>query len=153
MKARWNLFQRSEKPITIKLTGHEKEIKTIDCVGDFVLSGSDDNKLKLWDLKSKQVRTFDRIGGSITKCKILEDHIVCGGLEKYVWVYKFDPLKDIDSDPVKGSEQDFQQRIYKCEGFVTSIQSIRKGVISVCDYSGRLSLFNLDQQAPIGVCT
>lgn len=107
MKAKKTLFIWNEKPSTIKLTGHEKEIKTIDCSGDYVLSGSEDCWLKLWDLKGKKVWTFDWIGGSITKCKILEDHIVCGGLEKYVRAFKFDPLKDISHEHGKQDDQDF----------------------------------------------
>lgn len=86
MKSKNSLFNKSEKPISIKLVGHTDSIRAIDSSGDFVMTGGQDFMVKLWDLKAKKAHTFSDHMGWVTHLKILDNYLVSGGNDKHIRV-------------------------------------------------------------------
>lgn len=67
------------------ITGHKGGITAIDIQGYFVVTASLDDTIKLWDLQTGKCRwTFNPKPRVIwgNKIKIVDDHIVCAGIEK-----------------------------------------------------------------------
>ena len=54
MNAKNNFVKKGFKPLSVKLLGHKDMIRGVDGLGDHVLSGSEDNTVKLWNIKTKK---------------------------------------------------------------------------------------------------
>ena len=96
MKAKRNFFSRSAKPVNIKLVGHTDTIKSLDVMGDYILTGSEDSLVKFWDIGRERALTFTEHMNDVTHTLILPNHLVSGGIDKHVNVRTFD-LSDTES--------------------------------------------------------
>ena len=54
MNAKHNFTKSGFKPSVIKLMGHNDTIRGLDSLGEYVLSGGEDNMVKLWNLSNKK---------------------------------------------------------------------------------------------------
>jgi len=80
---RWIIQKIKEKGIKKKIfIGHEYSVKSVNFSPDskYIVSGSDDGKIKLWNINGELIRTFEK-DGSVYSVNFSPDdkYIVAGG--------------------------------------------------------------------------
>ncbi|CAI2363119.1 unnamed protein product [Moneuplotes crassus] len=81
-----NLMKTKSQVLNIKLTGHTGKVTTVSGLGDYLASGGEDKKVKLWNVKKKSCKTFEDHKNWITRVNLIDDYLVSGGADGLVKV-------------------------------------------------------------------
>ena len=129
MGAKKNFMHRGFKPLTMKLTGHTNTIRSIDTIGNNVLTGGEDNQAIIWDIKTKKGRKFTEHMNWVTKVCLLEEYAVSGGSDRAIWIRNY---KDTESKSYG----------YKHDGWITGISKLTEDKILTCSDDGKLIAYD-----------
>jgi WD40 repeat protein len=80
------MLRKSFKPHTLRLEGHKDTIRGLHCLGNYVLSGGEDNIVTLWDLEHKKGYKYTEHMNWITHCLLLDDYAISGAADRAVWI-------------------------------------------------------------------
>lgn len=96
----WDIASNEEGPA---MTGHESEIYSLDYVNDFIVSGSGDRKVRLWDARSGQCKKIfgSESGGpsdGVTSVALSPDGrlLAAGSLDKVVRIWDTETAQLLD---------------------------------------------------------
>ncbi|KAF1319715.1 Transcriptional repressor tup1-like protein, partial [Globisporangium splendens] len=96
----WDIASNEEGPA---MTGHESEIYSLDYVNDFIVSGSGDRKVRLWDARSGQCKKIfgSETGGpsdGVTSVALSPDGrlLAAGSLDKVVRIWDTETAQLLD---------------------------------------------------------
>jgi len=140
LNAKKNLCKKGYKPHTMKLVGHKDTIRGLHCLGNYALSGSEDNQVMLWDLEHKKGHKYSEHMNWVTQVLLLDDYAISGAADRAVWV------RPINLEGETAST-------YKHDGWVTGISKLSETKIVTCGDGGKLIAYDCKEKQNLHTCT
>lgn len=129
MNARNNFLKKGFRPLSVKLLGHTDMIRGVDGLNNYVLSGAEDNKVKLWNIKSKKCTTYTDHINWVTKVLLLDNYAISGSADRSV---RIRPI-DVDQGPAS---------FYKHDGWITCLKKLNETSILSASTDGKLIAYD-----------
>ena len=140
MNAKNNFVKKGFKPLSVKLLGHKDMIRGVDGLGDHVLSGSEDNTVKLWNIKTKKWITYTEHINWVTKVLLLDNFAVSGSADRAIYVRPID-------------EEQGQASFYRHDGWITGLTKLDDTRILSWSTDGKLKVYDCQNSENVHTCT
>ena len=119
--AKRNMRLERFRRFNITFKGHKDKVTTVDCRGDYLVTGANDNKVKLWNLRDRKCKTFENHKNWITDVKLMKDYVISGAADNHVRIFPIDNTIG-------------KQSYYKHPGFIKSISELKEDkILSFCN--------------------
>lgn len=90
-------------------------------MGNYLLSGSEDKQVILWNIKTKRGTKFNEHINWVTKVKLLDEHAISGGSDRAVWVRN---ISDLEA----------KSHGYKHDGYITGLEKLEEAkIVTTCE--------------------
>lgn len=113
---------------TSEIKAHEKGIQSCKIYNNIILTGSWDNKIKFWDMRSDQpVHTLD-LGSKIYAMDVQGDHVIAALANNQVVYFN---IKDLQTKKILKTKFKYQLRSVRCATDKVFVGGIEGGIESI----------------------